>query len=318
MRRLVIFWAALAFAVLLGCNEEPEEEPRQLTQEAHLRVVATTAVIADIVVNVGGHLVDVSLLIAPDGDPHQYHPSREDIRMMTDVDIVFYNGLDLEESMKVELFRLGSQVRTIPVTEGIDTTMLLKMENSPDGWDPHVWHDVRMWMIAVEHVRNVLMEMDPVYSEVYARDADVYMDQLSELHDFIYRHALSIQAEKRVIVTAHEAFRYFGRAYGLSVRGLSGINTASDVDPARANLVVRFAVGRKVPVIFSESTVPLMGIETLKIALADSGLETEIAGPLYSDGLGPPGTPEGTYVGMMRYNIETIVSAFGGGGVLVP
>jgi len=313
MRRFTILLTAVAFVIAGGCGKESPKEEKEVEQPLEgIEVVATTGMIADIVKNVGGHFVNVTTLLGPDDDPHLYKPSKNDIDRMLKADIVFYNGLGLEAEMTAMLERMRNQVRTEAVTGSIDTTMLLRLDEPNGGYDPHVWLDIRMWMIAVEHVRNALSDIDRGHAEVFLGDAEVYMDQLSELHDYVYNEAQFIPVERRVLITAHHAFNYFGRAYGFDVRAPQGISTHAGAESGDIEDVARFITAHKIPVIFAEKSVPQEGIEAVKAAVAAKGFDIEIGGHLYSDATGDPGTPQGTYIGMVQHNIQTIVLALTG------
>jgi manganese/zinc/iron transport system substrate-binding protein len=310
MKSFAILLVLVAVIIAGGCGKESQEEEKAVEQPRRLiGVVATTGMIADMVKTVGGYFVNVTTLMGPNVDPHTYKPSKDEIDLMVNADVVFYNGLGLEFEMTAVLERMRDDVRTVALAERLDSTMLIKTEGQNGTYDPHVWFDVRLWMTAVEQVRNVLGEMDPEHAEVFFGDAEVYMDQLAELHDFVYSEANILPAKRRVLITAHRAFNYFGRAYGFDVRALQGINTGVG-EPDIEN-IVRIITTYKVPVVFAEKSVPRESMEAVKAAVAKQGYEIEI-GELYSDATGDPRMPQGTYIGMVQHNIQTIVMALSG------
>jgi manganese/zinc/iron transport system substrate-binding protein len=309
MRKLVIFLTLFAALFTANCGKESKKEKKPHLPSTHLEVVATTGIIADIVRSVGRDLVGVTVLMEPNTDPHLYRPNKDDLALMAGSDLVFCNGLNLEAAMAEDLKRLAASVRVVAVTEDIDTTMLLKSRDSDGQYDPHVWHDVRMWMIAVEHVRNVLVEMDPDYGDVYFDGALVYTDEIARLHNFVHTETQQLPVARRLLVTAHDAFHYFGRAFGFDVRGLQGINTALDAAPTAEEDLAEFIMARGIPVVFTEACVSPAGIERVQSILADRGFEVRIGGPLYADAIGSLETPQGTYIGMVEHNVQVIVNA---------
>jgi manganese/zinc/iron transport system substrate-binding protein len=227
-------------------------------------------------------------------------------------DVIFYNGLFLEAQMADVLRQIGERKPSVAVAEHIDRGQLLPWANYADEYDPHVWFDVSLWMQTVEAVRDALAEADPQNAAAYASNAEAYLAQLNDLHAYVQEQAAKIPADQRVLVTAHDAFQYFGRAYGFEVRGLQGISTASEAGTADVRGLADFIADRKIPAIFVETSVPVRNVEALQAAVRDRGGEVVIGGQLYSDALGDPDGDAGTYIGMVRHNIDTIVKALGG------
>ncbi|MFW6096620.1 MAG: metal ABC transporter solute-binding protein, Zn/Mn family [Chloroflexota bacterium] len=302
----IIILMALA---LVACGEAGESSDIPIG-ERQVNVVATTGMIGDVIENVGGERVSVITLMGPGVDPHLYAASEGDVTRLREADIVFYNGLHLEAQMANVLDRMGeSGSRTVAVTDAISRDSLLAPPEFEGAYDPHVWFDVSMWMQTVEVVRDALSDLDPESSDIYAQNADAYLAQLQELHDYVLQQAARVPEQQRVLVTAHDAFNYFGQAYGFEVRGLQGISTASEASTADVQDLARFIAEREIPAVFIESSVPQRNIEAVQAAVRSQGAEVSIGGELYSDAMGSAGTPEGTYVGMVRHNIDTIVSA---------
>jgi manganese/zinc/iron transport system substrate-binding protein len=274
-----------------------------------LRVVATIGQIADIAQIVGGDYVQVIGLMGPGIDPHLYVASEGDVDLLQQADIIFYNGLFLEAQM-AEVFEQLSERKTVTaVAERIDPADLLDWAQYEDQYDPHVWFDVTLWMQAVEAVRDTYSEIDPDHAAEYQANTETYLAELEELHAYVLEQAEQVPAEKRVLITAHDAFHYFGRAYGFEVRGLQGISTATEAGTADVRELADFIVERQIPAIFVETSVPARNIEALQAAVASQGYEVEIGGHLYSDAMGDAESGGNTYILMVRHNIDTIVTA---------
>jgi manganese/zinc/iron transport system substrate-binding protein len=278
-----------------------------------INIVATTGMIADVVRNVGGERVQVTGLMGAGVDPHLYKASAGDVRFLSEADIVFYNGLHLEAGMAKVFERMNdAQKITVAVTERIPHDLLLSPPEFEGNYDPHVWFDVQLWMLAVEQVRDSLSALDPQHTEVYQRNTQAYLNQMAELDAYIREQVNRIPPEKRVLITAHDAFNYFSRAYGFEVRGLQGISTATEAGTADVVSLSRFIVERQIPAIFIETSVPLRNIEAVQAGVQAQGFSIRIGGELFSDAMGDAGTFEGTYLGMVRHNIDTIVNALSG------
>jgi manganese/zinc/iron transport system substrate-binding protein len=265
--------------------------------------------ITDIVQNIGGERVSVSGLMGAGVDPHLYKASAGDVRRMAQADVIFYGGLHLEAAMATVLERVGDTRKTVAVTGGIDRALLLAPPQFAGAYDPHVWFDVTMWMRAAETVRDTLVEMDPGSAEPYRRNADAYLARLKELDQYVRDQAARVPAGQRVLITAHDAFNYFGRAYGFEVRGLQGISTAAEASTADLQALADFIAARRIPALFVETSVSQRNLEAVQAAVQARGFNVRIGGELFSDAMGSPGTPEGTYAGMVRHNIDTIVTA---------
>lgn len=277
-----------------------------------LQIVTTTGQIADAARHVGGDLVEVTALMGPGIDPHLYVASEGDVDRLVQADVILYNGLFLEAQMADVLRQIGERKPAIPVAERIPPEQLLPWANYADEYDPHVWFDVSLWMQTVAAVRDALAEADPEHASVYAANAEAYLAELAALDAYVKEQAATVPAEQRVLVTAHDAFHYFGRAYGFEVRGLQGISTASEASTADVRGLADFIAERKIPAIFVETSVPVRNVEALQAAVRDRGGDVRIGGQLYSDALGSPDSGAGTYVGMVRHNIDTIVAALQG------
>jgi manganese/zinc/iron transport system substrate-binding protein len=278
-----------------------------------IRVVATIGMITDIVEQIGGERVEVTGLMGPGVDPHLYKASEGDVIRLASADIIFYNGLHLEAKMAEVFEKMGDRIHTVAVTRAVDPAVLLAPPEFEGAYDPHVWFDVTLWMGAVEAVRDALAELDPGSAGLYQANAVAYLSELEALDAYVREQASRVAPEQRVLVTAHDAFNYFGRAYGFDVRGLQGISTASEAGAGDVQDLAEFIASNRIPAIFVESSVPLRTVEAVQAAVRARGFQVAIGGELFSDAMGDWGTPEGTYLGMVRHNIDTIVGALLGG-----
>ncbi len=274
-----------------------------------LRVVTTTGIIEDAVRNVADTLADVTALMGPGVDPHLYKATQGNLSQLSAAQVVFYNGLHLEGKMVDALEKLGRTRPVVAVASGIDTAKLRRPAGFQGNYDPHIWFDVRIWTDAVRTVAAELKRLDPQHATQYERNAAAYIVRLDSLDEWIRREIATIPAERRVLITAHDAFGYFGRAYGIEVRGLQGISTVSEFGLADISGLVDLIVQRKIKAVFVESSVPKRSIEAVVQGTQARGHELRIGGELYSDALGAQGTPEGTYLGMVSANVNTIVNA---------
>jgi manganese/zinc/iron transport system substrate-binding protein len=310
MRYLLLFIALLS---LTACGGTAGGQATDGASGDKLNVVATIGMITNIAEIVGGEHVQVEGLMGAGIDPHLYVASEGDVELLQNADIIFYNGLFLEAQMDEILKQIAERKTAVAVAENIDKSLLLPWATYADEYDPHVWFDVTLWMKAVEAVRDTLVEVDAANADDYQANAETLLQELTELDAYVKEQAARVPAEQRVLITAHDAFHYFGRAYGFEVRGLQGISTASEAGTADVRDLANFIVERQIPAIFVESSVPVRNVEALQAAVRDRGFEVVIGGSLFSDAMGDPGTPEGTYVGMVRHNIDTIVTALLGG-----
>lgn len=278
-----------------------------------LNVVATIGMIADIVKVVGGEHVEVDGLMGPGVDPHLYKASEGDVTALGNADLIFYNGLHLEAQMGEVLEKMNDfGIKTVAVTDGIDHSILLESPAYPGQFDPHVWFDVTLWIQAVAQVEKTLIEVDPEHRSDFEANAQAYLTELETLHQYVLDQANSVPEEKRVLITAHDAFNYFGRAYGFEVRGLQGISTEAQAGTADVQSLADYIAENQIPAIFVESSIPQRNVEAVQAAVQAKGFDVQIGGSLFSDAMGSEGTPEGTYVGMVRHNINTIVNSLNG------
>lgn len=280
---------------------------------APLKVVATTGMIGDIARHVAGDRADLHTIMGEGVDPHLYKPVASDVRRIMGADVVFYNGLKLEGRMGDIFERAAARGKFVrPVAAMVDESFLLEPEDQPGHPDPHVWMDVKAWMAATDAVAIALCQADPDGCETYRKNAAVYVVELAQLDAYVTRVIASIPKNQRVLVTAHDAFNYFGRAYGLEVMGIQGISTESEAGLADVTSLVDMLVDRRIPAVFVESSVPDKYVRALIEGAAAKGHAVVIGGELFSDAMGRPGSWEGTYLGMIDHNASTVARALGG------
>ncbi|MCS7460254.1 zinc ABC transporter substrate-binding protein [Paenibacillus doosanensis] len=298
----------LAVAVGLSACGQPQQGASPAS-EGKIKVTATIGMISDVVRQVGGEHVEVTGLMKSGVDPHLYKASQGDVKKLEQAQIIFYNGLHLEGKM-VEIFeKMTKEKPTVAVSRNIAEQQLRGWEGGEAAHDPHIWFNVRHWISATEVIREELTKLDPAHADDYKKHADDYTKQLQELDDYARNQIASIPEQQRVLVTAHDAFGYFGDAYGIKVMGLQGISTASEYGSKDISDLRDFMVANQIKAVFVESSVPKKSIEAVIEGAKKQGHEVKIGGELFSDAMGEEGTPEGTYIGMVRHNVDTIVSA---------
>lgn len=277
-----------------------------------LSVVATTGMIADAARQVGGDLVDVEALMGPGVDPHAYRQTRSDIVGLTRADLVLWHGLYLEAQLESFLEDLAERQTVVAVAEGLPAERLIAHDDYDDKVDPHVWMDPELWALVVANVRDALAAARPEASATFAANADSYLATISALSDYTDAVLASVPPDARVLVTAHDAFNYFGAAYGFEVVGIQGISTESEAGLRRVADLVDLLVRRRIGAVFVETSVSDRNVRALIEGARAEGHDVVIGGELYSDAMGEPGTYRGTYVGMIDHNATTIATALGG------
>lgn len=292
--------------ILVGCAPEA---PRP---SVGVRAVTTTGMVADLVREVGGDAVEVRQLMGPGVDPHLYKATRDDVQTILDADVVFYSGLMLEGKMTDTLVKVGRDRPVYAVTELIDESRLLTPDDAAGHPDPHLWMDVASWAEGIAVVEKALGELAPARREAFKSNAARYRTRLLELDAYARERVATIDPAARVLVTSHDAFNYFGRAYGLEVHGVQGISTESEAGLQRVNELVSLLVERRTPAVFIETSVPSKGVQALVDGAAARGHVVAIGGELFSDAMGPADAIEGTYVGMIDHNVSSVVRALGG------
>ena len=296
--------ASAALALSLPANWAAAQE--------RLSVVATTGMVADVAMQVGGDLVEVQSLMGPGVDPHAYRQTRTDIVAASNADLVLWNGLYLEAQMEEFLLELGQDRPVVAVAEAVPENLLIGHEDYEGRFDPHLWMNPNLWSRVVVNIRDALSDIHPEGEETFAANADAYLDQLGDLARYTTEVLSTVPVESRVLLSAHDAFNYFGNAYGFEVVGIQGISTESEAGLQRIAELVDMLVDRDIRAVFVETTVSDRNVRALIEGAAAEGHEVVIGGELFSDAMGEPGTYEGTYVGMIDHNATTITSALGG------
>lgn len=306
--KLVGIIAGAIFTTACGAAEDTATE--EISEDNQLNIVATTSMMADLMEIVGGENVDVTGLMGPGIDPHDYQPSTSDVNAMTEADIVAYNGLMLEERF-VEVFEQLEQqgVFTIIAADAIDETDYLDPEEDEEDleYDPHIWFSITHWETVTEHVADQLSEKDPDNEDYYQDNAQAYLAELDELRAYVEGRVDEVPEQSRYLVTAHDAFQYFGEEFGFEVVGLQGLNTQTEAGTGDISQLAGFLVENEINAVFVESSVSPRNIEALIEAAESRGHEVENAGELYSDALGSEADGTDTYIEMYRSNIDTIV-----------
>lgn len=277
-------------------------------QQGKVRIVATTGIIGDALINLLDTNAEITSLMGPGVDPHLYKATQGDLQRLNNADIIVYNGLHLEGKMIEILERLKDKKTVFSMEEMLDTDNFIQAEGFSGNYDPHIWFDVELWSQAVNNLGSHLADTLGFNKEILA-NRDNYVLRLKNLHDSVKAAISSIPQKNRVLVTAHDAFEYFGRAYNIEVRGLQGISTLSEAGIKDITKLVNFLVENKIPAVFVETSVSRRSIDAVVEGCVRKGHPLKIGGYLYSDALGKAGSPEGTYIGTVRSNVKTIVEA---------
>lgn len=305
-----ILWLAglVFFCLITGCRQAAQPAG-PVDGSAPLKITCTIGMIGDVASELGGDQVAVTSLMGSGVDPHLYKASQGDLARLNEADIILYNGLHLEGRMADVLVGMASRVKTYQVTDQIDPTLLREPPEFQGNYDPHVWFDVSLWQKVAERIHAILVENRPAQKVYFDERAAAYQAKLAELHEYARTQIATIPEDHRVLVTAHDAFGYFGRAYGMEVMGIQGISTSSEYGLQDLNKLVELLVSRKIQAVFVETSISHASIEALIAGAASKGHTVRLGGTLYSDAMGETGTPEGTYLGMVRHNVDTIVEA---------
>ncbi len=312
---IVAIIAGISSTVLVQSNSSNTDEMsisdvgNSVTDSEKIMITTTTNVITVLVEKIGGDHVSVTGLMGPGVDPHLYRPSASDVKKLQNADIVFYNGLDLEGKMGDVFVKIGREGTAVwAVSENIPHESLLNLETSAN-FDPHIWWDAELWMEAAKVVEMGLSEYDPKNSKTYEANLEEYMTRLADLNTYSLEKMKSIPDEQRVLVTAHDAFQYFGNAYGLEEMAIQGWSTDSEAGIREIQNLSDEIAERKIKAVFVETSISPATIDALKAAVQDKGHDVVIGGELFSDAIGEKGTSEGTYIGAFTHNVDTIARA---------
>ncbi len=277
--------------------------------DGKLNIVTTTTMITDLVKNIGQDSVRVQGLMGSGVDPHLYKASEGDVSKLTGADVVFYSGLHLEGKLVDVFEKMGRNSNTIALAEVLDKDGLIGSEYFASNFDPHIWFNIEYWKQITNYLAEELGKLDPDNASLYEANAAKYLKKLDMLEDEVRQTIATLPEEKRVLVTAHDAFNYFGKEYGFEVVGLQGLSTATEAGVQDVQNLAQLIIDKQVKSIFVETSVPKRTIEALQQAVKSKDYDVQIGGTLFSDALGNAGTDEGTYIGMFRYNVNTIVGA---------
>ena len=299
MKNILYLLISLA---IISCKNESEESGK-------LKVVTTTSMLTDLVKNIGGDLIEVNGLMGAGVDPHLYKASEGDVNKLFQADVIFYNGLHLEGKLVDVFEKMAKTKLTVSLGGSLDKNELIGSEYFVSNYDPHVWFNIQFFKQFGDRVAETLAANDPVNAKKYQENTVLYQDKLDALEVEVKAIIATLPKEKRILVTAHDAFNYFGKAYGFNVVGLQGLSTATEAGVQDVRRLSQFIIDNKVKAVFIESSVPRRTIEALQEAVLSKNHDVGIGGSLYSDALGNAGTIEGTYVGMFRANVKTIVEA---------
>lgn len=314
LARTLLITIAIATGVVLLFSAGCSNSGPPAFEHPPVHVVCTTTIVADLVQHVGGDRVKVETIMGAGVDPHRYQPAPSDIRKLESAHLVFFSGLHLEGKMVDTFDKSNGRIRAFAVTRDIPVSQLREAEPGSEAHhDPHVWFDVKLWSKCVDVVRAELTNLDPAGAEVYRMNAANYVKELDALDAEIRTQLQTVITPKRVLVTSHDAFGYFGRAYGYDVRGLQGVSTASETGTTDVQNLAAFLGKNKIPAMFTETSTSEGGLKAvLDVCERDFKHKVALIGgddALFSDALGEPGTPGGTYPGMIRHNVKVIVDA---------
>lgn len=311
MTRARLVGLVIALVALAGCAAPPAS--RAPVVDRQVRVTTTTNFITDAVARIGGDRVVVTGLMGPGVDPHLFRASARDVATLREADLILYGGLQLEGRMGELFGELAERQPTLAITDDIPRDELLApAPEAKEEYDPHVWFDVGLWERACATIAAGLTERDPAHGADYQRNLGAYLAELDALDREIKGLMATVPPERRLLVTSHDAFEYFGRRYGLEVAGIQGISTAAEATTADVERVAAQIAEHRVPAVFVESSVPRQTVDALIASAADRGVAVRVGGELFTDAAGQPGTPEGTYIGMLRANAHWIAAGLNG------
>lgn len=301
MKKILLLSTALV--VIVSCSA-PEKNT-----SGKLKVVTTTGMLYDAVLNIAGDKVEAEAIMGPGVDPHLYKATQGDLAKFKGADIIIYNGILLEGKLTEVLEKLGKQRPAFSVGEAIPKSMLLSAAGYKEAYDPHVWFDVNRWKIVVQEISNSLCKVDSANSESFKKNTTTYLTKLDSLNEFVSKRINEIPAEQRILITAHDAFGYFGDAYGMQVEGLQGISTVADFGLKDIANIIDIIIENNIKAIFVETSVSEKSINAVVTGCQEKGQDVKIGGYLYSDAMGEFGSVEGTYIGMFEKNVNTIVES---------
>lgn len=294
----------LGLIIIGSCSNKKTEFESQ-----KLQIVTTTGMLYDAALNVTKGRADVEALMGPGVDPHLYKASQGDLSKFNNADLIIYNGLLLEGKMGEILNKIGQNRPVVAAAQSLPSNRLLGAAHYENAYDPHIWFDVSLWKYAVVEISNTIQKLDTANREFYQKNTAAYLLSLDSLHAYVLGEIASIPEKQRILITAHDAFGYFGKAYNIEVVGLQGISTVSDFGLRDISNLTDKIMVNNVKAIFVETSVSDKAIKAVVTGCQEKGHNVVIGGNLYSDAMGPFGTFEGTYIGMVKTNVKTIVNA---------
>ena len=299
------FWLLICSVVLFltKCG------PKEASQNSTITVVATTGMIYDAILNIAADKIQTEVLMGPGVDPHLYKATQGDIRKLNTADAIFYNGLHLEGKMGEIFEKLQKTRKVVPVAERMPDSLLIRSEAYQNAVDPHIWFDVKRWKYAVAEVSEQLQQLDAANASFYEANTAKYFAKLDSLDNAVTNTLAQIPAPQRLLITSHDAFSYFGDAYDIEVRGLQGLSTLAEYGLKDLAIMSDLILDRQIKSVFVETSISERAIKSLVEGVNERGFDVKIGGSLYSDAMGDFGTPQGTYIGMVDYNVRTIVNA---------
>lgn len=297
---LIIFISTLLFRCTITAEDD-----------GVFKIVTTTGMLGDVVQSIAGDQAEVTSLMGPGVDPHLYKATLGDLRLLREADLIIYNGLHLEGKMGEVLEKLDRFPNKTVVAAGdvIDTVHLIPIDKKNHIYDPHIWFDVGLWSKTITPITQAIIAFDPEQSQYYQNNAEKKKEALMILDQWVNNQIATIPKQQRILITAHDAFSYFGKAYQIEVVGLQGISTVAEAGIKDVTSLVDKIVNEKIKAVFIESSIPKRTIEAVVEGAKVKGHNVKIGGSLFSDAMGEAGTVEGTYVGMVKHNINTIVNA---------
>ena len=299
MKKFIVLLTAM---LVLGCAKNKKDNGK-------LNVVVTTTILTDLVKNIGGDLINLQGLMGAGVDPHLYKASEGDVSKLFNADVIFYNGLHLEGKLVAIFEKMEAEKTTVALGDFLPKEGLISSDYFASNYDPHVWFNIQYFKEFSDQVTTVLSTKDPKNKERYQANNIAFQQELDLLQTTVENKIASLDPQKRILITAHDAFNYFGKNYGFKVVGLQGLSTATEAGVQDVQQLSEYIIEHKVKAIFVESSVPRRTIEALEAAVLSKGHQVSVGGSLYSDALGDVGSVEGTYIGMFLYNVKTIVNA---------
>ena len=298
--------AVFLIGIMIGCGGG-EKAPEAASGK--FKIACTTGMIADMLRNIAGEQAEINALMGPGVDPHLYKASQGDIKILDQADAIFYNGLHLEGKLQEILEKMARKKKVVPISQNLPENRLRSLDGKEELHDPHIWFDVQLWAMTIDLVVDELSALDEQNALLFRQRGEAYFAELDSLHEWILEQISTIPEEQRVLITAHDAFAYFGKIYNIEVMGLQGISTMAEYGLNDVTRLVDLVVERQIKAVFVESSVSQRSINAVKEGCKAKGYEVKIGGTLYSDAMGAPGSGADNYIGMVKLNVEAIVSA---------